>query len=320
MALKVGTQAIGTVYRGGSLVTRIYQGDQIAFDSGAEPVEPDPTITFEDTFATLSLTDDGWGEGINWGGYFLGYDVRYLSGNGDQAMKAAPSYAGTGGQTLAQLGLACHEIVNGNLKLYGRQIPSEHQAQFGGFPYVGGMITSELSHNQLYGIVECRARFVSSFGHHWAMWLLPLDGSWPPEIDMVERVRNASLSTYDTNLYMNRHLPEGVTADRTVHNGATQGTPPYLNVGTVEAANDWHDYKFIWTPTTMEWYIDGLLRMSCPNFINKHMYFLISPEIGGGWPGATTQDTVWPMEAEIEYVRWRALAGLEQTLYPSTVL
>jgi beta-glucanase (GH16 family) len=143
---------------------------------------------FNDEFG-LSLDTDCSGN-ATWMTYWCKWGVRNLSGNNDRAMKADPSYRGTGGPTLAQLGLLTHQLTPaGTLKLYGRVIPTNIRPQFWGFPYVGGMISTERRHAQTYGYWEARVRLNNtSKGHHWAMWLLRQDGSWPPEIDMVEVV------------------------------------------------------------------------------------------------------------------------------------
>ena len=81
--------------------------------------------------------------------------------------------------------------------------------------------------------------------------------------------------------------------------------PAYLPVANTTEWQDWHVYKFVWTPDTMEWWIDGLIRMSCANFIlpGYKMFFMISPEISGIWPGDPDGTTTWPMTAEVDYVR-----------------
>lgn len=235
---------------------------------------------FRDDFTDLSLdlVPDG---SANWATYFVGWNVRYLTGNGDKAYKAYHTNVGSGGPSLQDLGIITHERTAQNtLKLYGAEIPAANQEQFGWFPYAGGMITSELSRWARYGWWEARVRFTLTKGHHWAIWLVPKDGSWPPEIDLVEVVSG------DGNFYMNAH---GTGQDELVWFAPSD-------------YGGWHTFRFEWTPFIMRWLVDGVERKQRPNYIDKEMYFMITPEIGGNWPGLPDGTTQWPTSAEIAYV------------------
>jgi beta-glucanase (GH16 family) len=240
-------------------------------------------LTFSDEFTGISLDPDCSGN-ATWATYWCNYNVRNLAGNDDQALKADPSFRGTGGPTLADHGLLTHELMPGNtLKLYGRVIPRSIRPQYYDFPYVAGMISTERSHAQTYGYWEARARLTNtSKGHHWAMWLVPEDGSWPPEIDMVE-VTGKDPKTF----YLNAH---GTGKDELVW-------------FSPDNPSGWHTFGFLWTQSDLVWYVDGVERKRIDNYINKPMYWLISPEIGNSWAGPTDNSTVWPMEAEVDYVR-----------------
>jgi hypothetical protein len=239
-------------------------------------------LTFSEEFTRLSLdaccTRDG-----TWATYWCKWNIRNLSGNNDRALKANPSFRGTGGPTLAEHGLVTHERTVGNtLNLYGRVIPILIRSQYYNFSYVGGMISTERTHAQTYGYWEVRARFTNtSRGHHWAMWLIPQDGSWPPEIDMVEVV-----GENPNRFYMNSH-----------------GDKRPLTWFSPDDPSGWHTWGFLWTQNDLVWYVDGVERKRISNYINKPMYLVISPEIGNSWAGSTDGSTVWPMEAEVDYVR-----------------
>jgi hypothetical protein len=250
-------------------------------------------LTFSEEFADLSIDPLCDGSG-NWLPYWCKYGVRHLADNGDEAIKADPSYRGTGGPTLAEHGLLTHERTPGNtLKLYGRVIPNAIRSQYYGFPYVGGMISSERSHAQTHGYWEVRARFTNtSKGHHWAIWLLPQDGAWPPEIDLVEVV-----GQQPHRFFMNAH-----------GTGSSQ-----LVWFSPDDPSGWHTWGFLWTEDDLIWYVDGVARKRISNYINKPMYLLISPEIGGSWAGHPDKSTVWPMEAEIDYIRVYELGSADIT-------
>jgi hypothetical protein len=239
-------------------------------------------LTFSEEFARISLDRSCTGNGT-WATYWCKWNARNLSGNNDQALKADPCFRGSGGPTLAEHGLLTHKRTVGNtLKLYGRVIPKVIRSQYYSFSYVGGMISTERTHAQTYGYWEVRARLThTSKGHHWAMWLVPQDGSWPPEIDMVEVV-----GENPSRFYMNSH-----------------GDGGRLTWYTSSDPFGWHTWGFLWTQSDLVWFIDGIERKRTSNYINKPMYLLISPEIGDSWAGDPDRSTVWPMEMEIEYVR-----------------
>ena len=65
----------------------------------------------------------------------------------------------------------------------------------------------------------------------------------------------------------------------------------------------WHTWGFWWTPDDLIWYVDGVERKRTDNYIDQPMYWQISPEIGNYWAGSPDGSTVWPMEAEVDYVR-----------------
>jgi beta-glucanase (GH16 family) len=241
------------------------------------------TLVFSDEFTALSLDPQANKSG-RWATYWVRWGVRNLSGNNDEALKADGSYTGSGGPSLSQHKLTTHQKTNENtLKLFGRIIPETVRPQFWGFPYVAGMISSELSHAQTYGYWEIRARLLTtSQGHHWAIWLLPQDGGWPPEVDILEVV-----GLDPKKLHMNVH---GSPADQ-------------LSWYITDKPTSWHTYGFLWDQAQMVWYIDGVERKRHDNFVNEPMYVIVSPEIGNNWAGDPGPSTKWPMEAEIDYVK-----------------
>ena len=265
----------------------------------------DVVLAFSDEFNTLSI-DTALTGAANWAWKFVSWGANALDANGDKAWKAHATYnPGGGAQTPAQMGIVLHEVVAGILKLYARINPDPNS--YFGYGYLGGMISTELSHLQEYGTWECRAKFKVTAGQHWAMWLVTKDyffggnGSWP-EIDMVEIVGGSGNSL---KFYMNDHA--NPPNNKTYFNGTTaeSNVPAYASAADLTAWRDWHVYKFVWTPSTMEWWIDDVLRMSCPNFVpaGYPMYFMISPEVAGIFPGPVDGSTEWPMTAEIDYVK-----------------
>ncbi len=250
-------------------------------------------LSFEDSFDQLNLLEDdrdNWG----WASYFTGWNVRHLKGNNDQALKADASYQGQhGGPSLGEHGIQLHEITpEGTLKLYGIPTPENLIAQFG-FPYLGGMLSGDKMYTQHKGYWEVRLRMTNvSVGHHVALWLVPVDNAWPPEIDMLEVVGSNPPNPSDADHFFFNSI---LSKDR--NDKITRIIPP-------KGRDAWYTIGFLWDDNEMRWFLDGEEVRSRPSLnYDEEFYFIVSPEMGSKWVGPTTNETKWPMEVEIDYFR-----------------
>lgn len=268
----------------------LIQNSSLAQSEGRSVYVPDGyELSFNDECDELYLDIEADGSDY-WTTWFVGWDVRYLGGNNDKAWKCDSTYSG--GNT-EPLGIPLHEATDyGTMKLLGLETPKEKKDIVNQFPYIGGMISNQLYHWQLYGYFEIKARFDISQGHHWAIWLLPTDNTWPPEIDIVEIV-----SPYYNAAFTNAHGQPKSKSNLLSKEMSSEG--PVLGVDVSE----YHHFGFEWRPDSLKWTIDGRVVYRLANYINKPMYLLISPEIGGNWPGMPTEKTVWPMVCEIDHIR-----------------
>lgn len=250
-------------------------------------------LAWNDEFDTLSLGTKG--SGARWLPYFAGWNVRHLAGNNDQAIKMAdfePTANGRkAGDVLRQAGVAplpstyLHEAKGGALALRAYRLPAGLRPQFWNFPYVAGMISSEGSYAQRYGYWEVRLRLENvGRGTHFAVWLLPTDGRWPPEIDLLEVV-----GQHPNTVFVNAH---GESPDR-----------PISQKQVANLAQSWTTVGFLRTPTTMRWTVNGMMVREHNNYTQKDLYLLMSWEVGTHWAGATSTSTVWPGQVSIDYVR-----------------
>ena len=278
---------------GGERSPYVPEGYELTFSDEFERQDADALFHPVSTDASSGERQDKIGAPHAWETYFAGWNVRHLEGNNDQALKAGPDYRGRGELSLGELGIQLHEITeDGTLKLYARPTPRQLREQFDEFPYLGGMISGEKLHAQTYGYWEMRIRLNSvSAGQHWAFWLIPDDHSWPPEIDMLEAVGSNPSNQSDADyLFFNSII--GGRDDR-----LTRILPP-------RGKNAWYTIGFLWTETEMRWFLDGEEVRNRPAIGgDKALYFLVSPEVGGKWVGTPTDETTWPMETEIDYVR-----------------
>ena len=248
-------------------------------------------LSFEDSFDQLNLLPDG-GEGWGWASYFTGWNVRSLEGNNDQALKADANYRGLGGQSIGENGITLHEITpEGTLKLYGVPTPEHLQAQFE-MPYLAGMLSGDKMYTQHKGYWEVRLRATNvSVGHHVAFWLVPVDNSWPPELDMLEIVGSNPPNPSDADHFFFNSIIEGREDE------ITRIIPP-------NGTDAWYTIGFLWDDNDMRWFLDGEEVRRRPSLqYDQEFYFIASPEMGSKWVGPTTGETQWPLEVEIDYFR-----------------
>lgn len=251
------------------------------------------TLAWQDDFVTPFAID---ADPSRWSSYFRKWNVRFLAGNGDEGVKVHDDMIIASGRTAADALRSdgrwgsrehyLHEVSNGTLKLRAFPLAENMRSEFWGFPYVASMISGDRLPGDSYGYWEIRARINAiGKGQHLAFWLLPDDGSWPPEVDLLEVV-GTNPKQYSANL----HLPDGESA------------PPMTFYS--EPKNTFHTIGFQWTPTLMRWTLDGKVVREHENYvIGRPFYILVSWEIGSYWPGKPDATTPWPAEAEIDYIR-----------------
>jgi len=248
-------------------------------------------LVWHDEFNDLSL-DDTFPTTARWLGHFGKWNVRYLSANGDDGIKLVDNSVLQSGETVADAlrptwpdrGGFLHQVSNGTLKLRAYPVPDALTSAFWDHHFVASMISGEPSFAQRYGYWETRLRLNSiGKGQHFTLWLLASDGSWPPEIDIVEVVGN------------NPHLFS-----------ANVNNAPMDFYGEPTTPDGFHVFGLLLTSTTIRWTIDGkVVREIADTMIgNKALYLLATWEIGSIRPEEMPDaSTPWPAEAEIDYVR-----------------
>jgi beta-glucanase (GH16 family) len=161
-----------------------------------------------------------------------------------------------------------------------------------GYGYTSGLITTRESFSQTYGYFEIRADVPTGQGTWPAFWLLPKDGSWPPELDVMEVLGQDARATWTT-----------------AHSGAG-GTHSSSGIAsfTPDTADGFHTYGALWSPTDIAWYIDGVevFRTATPADMDKPMYLLANLALGG-WAG-TVDPAALPAGLRIDYIKAYGLA------------
>ncbi len=236
------------------------------------------TLLFKDNFDNLSLDTLNPPSGLqNWATYYVGWNVHHLIGNNDQCYKTF----------FPHVSAVLHETTgeNSTIRLYGMKTPDVDSAKVDNLPYVGGMLSGQVNHSQLYGYWEVRAKFDISKSQHWGIWMVQTNNEGPGEIDIVEVVGNGMNPI--NNVYMTQH---GSSND-------------YMTTIPDVKIDQFHVYGLEWTTTQIVWYLDGVEMKRIPNYIYSPMYIMVTPEIANVWAGPPDSTTRWPTVCELDYVR-----------------
>ena len=141
----------------------------------------------------------------------------------------------------------------------------------------------------LYGRIEVRAKMPAGKGMWPAIWLLPRDGSWPPEVDLAE-----VLGDDPNTVHMTHHWGTG-QADHQFDQDSFTGP---------DFSADFHTFTLEWEPGRLRWLIDGVERRVVTDHVPRvPMYLRINTSVGGDWPGLPDEHTAFPQQLQVYYVR-----------------
>jgi beta-glucanase (GH16 family) len=207
-------------------------------------------------------------------------------------------------------------VANGMLKLQARR---ENAVAWNGntYNYTSGMVSTGGKVDEIdpgfvftYGYVEARVKVPKGQGLWPALWLLPANHEWPPEIDVMEILGDS------TNVqHMNYHYP---LADGSAAKVGSAWTGPDFSA-------DWHTFGVDWSAEAIVWYVDGVERFrysDASNITSEPSYVLLNLAVGGNWPGSPDATTPFPSDYLVDYLRiWnRAGTGTADTVSPSVTI
>ena len=164
-----------------------------------------------------------------------------------------------------------------------------------GSSYTSARLKSENKFEFTYGKVEARAKLPFGGGTWPAIWMLGQDyatNTWPAcgEIDIMEHKGNMQNTIHGT-----LHYP-GVSPG-----GGNGGTTVIQNAST-----QYHIYKTIWSPTSIQFFVDDVLFHSVPNTntlpFNSDFFLILNVAMGGDF-GGTIDPAFTQSSMEIDYIR-----------------
>lgn len=151
------------------------------------------------------------------------------------------------------------------------------------FPFTSGMITSYPAFTFRYGYVEFRADLPTGQAMWPALWTLPVDLSWPPEIDIMEAV--GQHPDHLSTTYHGRH-----------RRYMKSMSLPGLSSG-------WHTFGVDWRPRSITWFVDGQEVYRVATAPSRPMYLLANLAVGGTGGGPVTGQTPDRATFKIDYVK-----------------
>lgn len=207
-------------------------------------------------------------------------DARTIRNNKELELYVDPEMTDSEGRLV---GVTPFEVHDGVLDLIARPTPEALRSKLGGYGYLSGMISSQPALAQTYGYFEARVKLPAGKGLWPAVWMLPSDLSWPPEIDIMESIGNP------------------MTAFMTVHSATVK--PQGLEVHP--SSTGFHTYAVEWDAQQVIFYLDGVetQRSPTPADMHKPMYILANLALGGDWAGAPDGATRFPAKFSIDYIR-----------------
>jgi beta-glucanase (GH16 family) len=235
------------------------------------------TLVFEENFTQQTVQEVGkdWQNTLFWG-------QRTIDTNGELQIYVDSNYKG--------LGIQPFTVKGGKLTIRADRAPEAAVTALDGYRYTSGVITSERLFSSQYGYFEVRARLPRGRGLWPAIWLLPIDGTWPPEIDIVETVGHEPAHLYGTLHYGTEAAP--------------QRRQPVAIAGAFDSSAGFHTYGVDWQPDRITWYYDGRKVGETRNEVrDQAMYLIVNLAVGGAWAGEPDAATRFPASMVVDHVR-----------------
>ena len=185
----------------------------------------------------------------------------------------------------------------GNLAITARE------EAYQGCDYTSGRIKTKDLFAQAYGRFEARIHLPVGQGIWPAFWMLGADidaVGWPNcgEIDIMEYLGHEPRAIHGTIHGPGHYAGNAVSRSHVLAQGG-------FHLG-------FHDFAVEWGPDEIRWYVDGYNYHTVgpadlppgSRWVYDHPFFmLLNVAVGGRWPGAPDETTVFPQTMLVDYVR-----------------
>ncbi|MDH3306467.1 MAG: family 16 glycosylhydrolase [Acidimicrobiia bacterium] len=189
----------------------------------------------------------------------------------------------------------------GNLVITAQDATDE-QCYYGDCEYTSARLVTTNRAEFAYGRIESRVLVPDGEDGLWpAFWSLGTD---------IDRVEWPQTGEIDIMEYVSR-IPDEIFG--TIHGPGYSGGNAYGNTYDFPGgvATDYHTFAIEWQPDRIDWYVDDILYHTAspadvaPNqwVFNDPVYLLLNMAIGGNFGGPVGDDTSFPQEMKVDYVR-----------------
>ncbi|KAF2519160.1 glycoside hydrolase family 16 protein [Flavobacterium salilacus subsp. salilacus] len=184
-----------------------------------------------------------------------------------------------------------HKVANGMLTITVKK---------DGEKYTSTRITTAGNKEFKYGYIEARAKIPTGHGIWPAFWMLGSNikqVGWPMagEIDILEYVGKEPNMVF-TSLHTQDSHGNTINTKKTTFENIEEG---------------FHTYAIDWTKDHIAFYVDNkLVYTFAPKYkteavwpYNQPFYFILNVAVGGNFGGPEVDDTIFPQEFIIDYVK-----------------
>ena len=188
------------------------------------------------------------------------------------------------------------QVRDGLLRITARKESRSDQSDWGGQTYSSTRLATLGRRDWTYGFFDIRAKLPCGKGTWPAIWMVGSQGDWPAggEIDIMEWVGSR---------------PDRVFS--TVHTAAgSGGNGRGADTAIADACKAFHNYQMHWTAKEISFAVDGRVHFSYLNPgtgaaawpFDAPQFMILNVAIGGDL-GGPVDDSIFPVQMEIDYVR-----------------
>lgn len=176
--------------------------------------------------------------------------------------------------------------------------------QCNGSNYTSARLISKNKFCFKYGMIEARIALPVGQGIWPAFWMLGANSDFEKhpacgEIDIVEAINSEHVVYGTTHWWCNGHAQHG------------KSTKDFYGASKQIDVTEFHVYRLEWNEKRIAMYVDNFKynEISIENSVggtdafHKPFYLLLNVAVGGTWPGFVVDDSKFPNEMLVDYIR-----------------